>query len=696
MISAVLAVFVAPLFGVSYGSLLVTAAEKPAATASLYLTPPSGSFAVGSTFTVSIFLNTAGQTINAIQADLTFPADRLQVVSPSSGKSFIETWVAQPSYSNSHGTLRFQGAIPAPGVATSAGLVSSITFRVVNTGTATIRFMDTSRVLLNNGFGTDVLGQMTNGIYTLTVPPPQGPIVTSPTNPDQTKWYKTNAVTLQWAPALPFPVQGYSYVINDSPTDTPDDTSEGLNTFVTYRNLTDGLHYFHLKALRGGVWGGVTDFAIRVDNNPPAATEINVSPGKYTASQDIILQFGSTDSASGVDHYELKVIALAPSHAAENQNTPFFSEVTSPYIMHLPLGRYDVFVRVFDVAGNYYQATTNLSIVSPLFEILGNDGLRIGGFFVIGWWYIIGFALLIIALLIFGLWKAWIYHRDAEARLARGAEAHPEIVQKLAELKLKQKEYEDALKHLAAAVLIVIATGWGLSTTVSASRAMAATSTDLSLNPPLINLHPTELSNDEVLYLGGWANVPDAQVQIYIEHVENGDTFSGIATTGPDGNWFYSFPQLLSSGNYAVWAQLKSGDVLSAPSARVNIGVFPTAIQIGGARLNYAEFYLLLLIIFAAIALALVILIIIYLRRAKIKRKHLEAAIREAEESIRRGFSVLQRDMQMELASMEKLKLQGAIPDEVRAREEKLQRDLEDVRRYIGKEIWHIEEEEAR
>ena len=98
-----------------------------AQSASLYLSPFSGSFLVGSTFTISIFLNTEGNEINVVWADLKFPPEILQVTSPTAGTSFITEWIVPPNYSNEKGLISFRGGDPG-GISTSAGLVSSITF----------------------------------------------------------------------------------------------------------------------------------------------------------------------------------------------------------------------------------------------------------------------------------------------------------------------------------------------------------------------------------------------------------------------------------------------------------------------------------------------------------------------------------------------------------------------------------------
>ena len=61
-------------------------AARAAGSASLYVGPSSGTFTVGSTFTVSIYVNTGGQFVNAVEANLSFPPNMLQVVSPTAGK----------------------------------------------------------------------------------------------------------------------------------------------------------------------------------------------------------------------------------------------------------------------------------------------------------------------------------------------------------------------------------------------------------------------------------------------------------------------------------------------------------------------------------------------------------------------------------------------------------------------------------
>ena len=685
------------------GAFLLFAGDAWAA-ASIYVSPPSGIFTVGSTFTVSLYVNTGGQYINAVEANLTFPPDKLQVVSPTTGRSMVQVWVAQPTYSNSEGTLKFQGAIPTPGIQTDAGLISTVTFRVKGIGTATLRIDDASRVLLNDGRGTDILGQKTDGIYYLTLPPPQGPVVTSRTNPDQEKWYNTNTTVLEWA--APPDIQGYSYILDQDPTGNPDEISEGIKTRVVYKNLADGTYYFHIKALRQGAWGGVTDYIIKVDNTPPAAFNINISPSNNTPNQRPIIDFSSTDSASEVDHYEFKIISLdLPLAKAGQSETPFFIEVEPPYSTKLAYGRYNVVVRAYDSAGNYYQAEKRLNIASSIFELISNDGLRIGDF-TLGWPLTVILALA----LLYGLWRlsisAWKWHKQVDAELKIGAMKHPSILQRLAELKSKLKEYGHREKGSASFASII----FGLLTlaliflpllsksqeAATSTPASSAGQSNVAIEPPVVTLFPTAISNDEILYIGGRSGATNSQVIIYLQNLESGGTMSQSVVTDKNGAWFYSFPQFLNSGHYLVWTQLKVADIMSPPSSQLNLTVAPAAIQIGGNRLSYQDFYLVLAIIFALAFLGILGFTVYHAYHFRTKSRKLAADIEEAEESIRRGFALLRRDIEAELGLIHKVKLSKELSTEERFREEKLLKDLDYVNRYTGKEIWLVEEAEKK
>jgi len=360
---------------------------------SLYFSPASGTFFVGETFDVSIFVNSGGESINAVKVDLKFDPSRLQIASPTAGKSFIEVWVTQPAYSNIEGTASFLGGIPFPGIKTSAGLVSTITFRAISPGETAVFFSDSSKILRNDPKGTDILTSKGRGYYALTIPPPEGPIVFSPTHPDTNKWYKDNNPTFSWEKEEG--VTDFSYTFDRDSTGIPDNVSQGSHTAVSYGEIEDGIWYFHIKAKKGGVWGGTSHYAVRIDSTPPASFIPTVDPDTRTVEKQPLISFITTDALSGISHYEIKYIDIT---SEEEKEVGFFREVSSPYRMpSLEIGTYLIVIRAYDVAGNFKEGTVRIEIL-PERIVFTRKGIQYQKITVF-WWMLIILILIIIILL---------------------------------------------------------------------------------------------------------------------------------------------------------------------------------------------------------------------------------------------------------------------------------------------------------
>ncbi len=372
------------------GMLFVLPKITEAAGASLYLSPDSGTFFVGSTFDVSIFVNTGGEDVNAVQVDIKFDPSKLQVASPTTGKSFILVWLAQPTYSNTQGTMSFIGGVPTPGIKTSAGLVSTVTFRAVSPGETSVLFLVSSKVLRNDPKGTDILTSKGRGVYNLEIPPPEGPEVYSLTHPDQNKWYKNNNPTFSWF-SWEEGVTDFSYSFDQDSAGVSDNESEGNLTSVSFSEVEDGIWYFHVKAKKEEIWGGTSHYSVKIDATPPAAFTPTVEPSPNTTEREPLISFITTDALSGLDYYQLKYIDLTPERKEEE--TGFFTEVTSPHkLPYLEIGKYLVIVRAYDVAGNWREGTVKIQISSP--------GIQFRGI-IIPWWILFLILLIIIILILF-------------------------------------------------------------------------------------------------------------------------------------------------------------------------------------------------------------------------------------------------------------------------------------------------------
>lgn len=652
------------------------------------MNPSSGSFIVNNTFDVSVILNTNGRSVNAVDAIITFPPDRLQVVSPSLGRSIIGIWASPPTFNNQDGTLRFQGGIPSPGINTSSGIISTITFRVKSIGTATVNFSDESKVFLNDGLGTNILTTKGGGIYSLILPPPAGPTVISPTHPDQTKWMTNTTVLFEWS-AEP-DVTGYSYMLNEEPVNTPDDISEGINTGVAYKNLQDGTHYFHIKALKNKFWGGVTHYAVKIDGTPPAEFKINISPGTRTTSRLPIIDFFTTDNLSGIDHFELKIVPLNPENIGIEFGTEnFFIETQGRYIPpeKLSLGDYDIIVRAYDIAGNVREVVEQLSIVNPIFSTT-EAGLGIAGKFIIPWIYVFIIGISIILLLMYTLWVILRVHRTVKVRELEGALSDPAIQERLKYLKEKQKVYSKpagSVKHL---ILLIVA-GSMILASFFAPSAKAVEFT--SLIPPTITTIAGNITNDQLFYVGGSTEITGAEVIIYLQNVQDNQVISSTVMPDEKGEWFYTHREPLISGKYLLWTQLKLGNELSPPGPQNEINVSRTAIQIGGSRLSYETIYLLAALILFLVVLILGVLNIYHYYKARGKHARLMKEVKEAEEAIKRGFTTLQHDITQELAVIHQARLAKTLSREEEEKEKQLMKDLREITEYVKKEVYDIE-----
>jgi len=385
--------------GVGLGLLFSVGFVIPvfAGQASLYFSPASGTFFVGSTFDVSIFVNTGGEAINAVEINLKFDPKKLQIASPTGGKSFIEIWVAQPTYSNTKGTISFVGGVPSPGINTSAGLVSTITFRAIAPGETSIVFLETSKVLLNDSKGTNVLTSKGRGVYSLFIPPPEGPEIFSSTHPDQNKWYKNNNPTFSWEKEKG--VTDFSYSFDQDPSGFPDNLSEGDHTTVSYSDVSDGLWYFHVKARKNNVWGGVSHYLVRIDRTPPARFRPTIIPSSRTAARRPIVSFMTTDALSGLDHFQLRYIDITSKKNEEEAG--FFTEVVSPYeLPELRTGKYLIVIRAYDRAGNWREETKKIEIF-PSGVSFSVKGVRWRGI-IFPWWLF--FVILLIILILLSLY----------------------------------------------------------------------------------------------------------------------------------------------------------------------------------------------------------------------------------------------------------------------------------------------------
>lgn len=351
------------LFGFSVNAETVNIdASKLLAHVEISLSPRSGSFVEGSTFQVPILLNTKGRSINGIEVRVNFDKDKLSIINPSSGISIIGVWVEPPKYDNTRGTASYVGVVPN-GITTGSGLVGMITFKAKATGLAVISISSNSKILLNDGLGTETILDLVRAEYNILTKAPEGVQVYSETHPIQSDWYNNNTPVLSWVKDPG--VTGFSFVLDNKPNTIPDNIIITEETTKTFEALPDGLWYFHIKANKNGTWGTTGDFLMRIDTAPPAEfkPEINFMVAAAILAERTLVSFFTTDNLSGIDHYEVGVID-------KNQpptESPVFVQAESPF--QVPLiadGKLEVIVRAIDKAGNVRDESTDVRLPATL------------------------------------------------------------------------------------------------------------------------------------------------------------------------------------------------------------------------------------------------------------------------------------------------------------------------------------------
>jgi hypothetical protein len=240
-------------------------------------------------FTGIVYVSTGGLPINNAEATIHYPSDVLSVESVTTAGSIFNIWVEQPSFSNSAGTVTFNGGLPTPGYSGQAGQALKITFRAKAVGTGTIS-LGAPAIRANDGSGTNVIAQARGATIQIVdatpapvleeepvAPPPprqlpgspRAPVITSTDMPDAQSWYNLTKATFAWG--LPSDVSTVQLILSKSPNTLPTISYEPPIASKTLDNLDDGILYLNGRFKNDIGWSKVTSRKIQTDTSEPDA-----------------------------------------------------------------------------------------------------------------------------------------------------------------------------------------------------------------------------------------------------------------------------------------------------------------------------------------------------------------------------------------------------------------------------------------
>ncbi len=348
--------------------------------ASLYLSPSNGTYKVGQTFTVGVYVTSTDMAVNAYSGSLFFPQNIVDVTGIS--KSGITSlWVSEPTYSNAEGYISFEGIVLNPGFTGSGGSIISVTFKTKASGTAPIKFTSSS-VLANDGLGTNILSGVGNASFTVgttgetpsptptptptptPAPAPTGvpgaPVISSSSHPSSSAWYASKDINFSWP--LASSVTGVNILANHDAGTDPGTTSDGVFSTYSYKSVDDGVWYMHVKFQNEKGWGPTSHFKFQVDSVAPEMFTVKSLDGKDVTVAEPKISFFSKDTLSGIREYVVKVNDVEVGRVSGADQTAI-SAFTLPAQTS---GEKTITVEARDMAGNTTTAKTAITITLPL------------------------------------------------------------------------------------------------------------------------------------------------------------------------------------------------------------------------------------------------------------------------------------------------------------------------------------------
>lgn len=359
------------LFGIFIFPALARAAD-------LYMILDKNQVPERGVFSATVYVSTAGLPINNAEATIHFPTDLLSIDSVSNTGSIFNIWVEQPTFSNSAGTVYFNGGLPTPGYSGESGQALKINFRAKKVGLANVSF-GTSAVRANDGSGTNVLvgarGTTVSVVSgtpnlppavippTVTEPPPvqqttpgvpRAPIITSNDMPDQNAWFNKTEATFFWD--IPSDVSAVRLVLSTSPNTAPSINYDPPIGSKYLSNLNDGILYLNGQFRNSFGWGRIASRKIQIDTTEPTDLSLKTD---ITENDLISIEASAKDALSGMGSFTVLNGSekIAEASAKANNEPVKFS------LPPLESGNHKLSLRAYDKAGNYIES--DFSIEAP-------------------------------------------------------------------------------------------------------------------------------------------------------------------------------------------------------------------------------------------------------------------------------------------------------------------------------------------
>jgi hypothetical protein len=318
--------------------------------------------------------------MNAASGVISFPTDKLEVVGISRVNSILNLWVQEPFFSNTKGTINFEGVSLNPGYMGNQGNIMTVTFKTILAGQAEIKFVNGS-VLANDGAGTEIVNSLGKGLVNIQersldvdkknekVESTNGKniIILSSTHPDQSKWYSNNTPEFSWN--LPEDTIEVRASISKSSTAAPTILYSPPIGNKKIDKLVDGTYYFLIQIHTKSGWSEISKYRINIDTTAPDPFIISFPKGANSLETKRVILINSIDNI-GVNKIDVQI----------SGNKPF---TVTPYLVSFPYslpsqdpGTYTLTITAFDEAGNSRTSSEDFTVEAidkPIVSFFSDD-----------------------------------------------------------------------------------------------------------------------------------------------------------------------------------------------------------------------------------------------------------------------------------------------------------------------------------
>jgi len=172
--------------------------------------------------------------------------------------------------------------------------------------------------------------------------------------PDDSVWYKNSGdIIVFWT--LPVDVTGVAVLFDQNPNSTPNKLEPKLTDRKELGAAKEGVWYVHVRFKNDVGFGPAAHHKISLDLTPPFQFDITSIEGVETDIPQPTLKFGTQDSLSGLDHYNIIIDSKQIITSNENK-------------LKLPAlepGDHSIVVDAYDKAGNIQSASIAL-LIKPI------------------------------------------------------------------------------------------------------------------------------------------------------------------------------------------------------------------------------------------------------------------------------------------------------------------------------------------